>query len=263
MERPDERDPSPARAARAYRARGWSPVPVEPRGKRPLVPWVALQQRPASERQVEAWFRRWPDANVGIVTGRVSGLVVLDVDPHHGGSESLARLESRHAPLAPTIAAATGGGGRHLYFAHPGGLVPNKVGIERGLDLRGDGGFVVAPPSLHPSGERYAWLAGREPGTMTLASPPEWLVRAVTGTSLGHPLAHWRTLVREGVDEGERNDTIASLTGHLLWHGVDPVVVLDLLLAWNARRCRPPLSEDEVARTVESIVRLHRRSVPG
>ncbi|WP_246189466.1 primase alpha helix C-terminal domain-containing protein [Methylacidimicrobium cyclopophantes] len=77
--------------------------------------------------------------------------------------------------------------------------------------------------------------------------------------AVGHPLAYWRRLVREGVQEGERNNTIASLTGHLLWHGVDPAVVLDLLLAWNATRCRPPLSEDEVARAVESIVRLHRR----
>ena len=65
--------------------------------------------------------------------------------------------------------------------------------------------------------------------------------------------------MRRGVAEGERNNTIASLTGHLLWHGVDPEVALQLLLCWNRVRCRPPLSDDEVARTVESIRRTHVR----
>lgn len=71
--------------------------------------------------------------------------------------------------------------------------------------------------------------------------------------------ARWRRLVREGVVEGERNNTLASLTGHLLWHGVDPEVALELLLAWNRARCRPPLPDDEVARVVASIARLHER----
>jgi hypothetical protein len=64
-------------------------------------------------------------------------------------------------------------------------------------------------------------------------------------------------LVKEGIQEGERNNAIASLAGHLFWHGIDPTVVLDLLLCWNAHRCRPPLPDDEVARTVDSIMRLH------
>jgi hypothetical protein len=63
--------------------------------------------------------------------------------------------------------------------------------------------------------------------------------------------------VREGVSEGERNSTIASLTGHLLWHGVDPEVALEVMLAWNRMRCRPPLDDAEVARTVASITKLH------
>jgi hypothetical protein len=66
--------------------------------------------------------------------------------------------------------------------------------------------------------------------------------------------------VREGVSEGERNATLASLTGHLLWRGVDPQVVLELMLAWNRTRCRPPLSDEEAARVVESIVRLRGRA---
>jgi len=76
-------------------------------------------------------------------------------------------------------------------------------------------------------------------------------------------LANWRTLLREGVAEGARNNAIASLAGHLLWHGVDPEVATELLLAWNQARCRPPRDAEEAVRTVESIVRLHQRDEDG
>lgn len=243
--------------ALAYVERGWSVIPVRPGGKRPLIPWGAHQRRCADEAEVRRWFRRWPGANVGIVTGVISSLAVLDVDARHGGAPSLAELERAHAPMPPTVAAATGGGGSHLYFAHPGGLLHSQVGLAPGIDLRADGGFVVAPPSIHPSGRRYEW--SRSPDRTPLAPMPPWLLRLVRGRGgrSGHPIAHWRRLTRAGAREGERNNSIASLAGHLLWHGVDPAVVLDLLLCWNATRCRPPLADDEVARTVDSIVRLH------
>ncbi|HWP00704.1 MAG TPA: bifunctional DNA primase/polymerase [Methylococcus sp.] len=247
-------------AALRYLARGWSVIPVLPGSKRPLVPWLMFQQRRPTPAQVHDWFRRWPDANVAVVTGTVSGLVVLDIDVQHGGAESLARLEQIHGALPSTLEAVTGGGGRHLYFAHPGGILHNRVGIEPGIDLRGDGGYVVAPPSLHPSGRRYRWAPTVDFDTAP-AAMPGWLTRRLLQPfgRVGHPLAHWRQLVRAGVKEGERNNTIASLAGHLLWRGVDPAVTLDLLLCWNAVRCRPPLPEDEVTRTVESITRLHLR----
>ena len=247
------------RAALGYLARGWSVVPIAPRGKRPLVRWELFQRRPSSEAEVTGWFERWPDANVGIVTGRVSGLVVVDVDPRHGGAESLVALERTHGPLPSSVEAETGGGGRHLYFAHPGGVVRNRVGLWPGIDLRGDGGVVVAPPSVHPSGRRYRWRKGHEPGAIALAEPPRWLLEAHEDVRSGHPLAYWREHVRGPVREGERNSSLASLTGHLLWHGLDPDVATELLLCWNRVRCLPPLPDDEVARTVESITRTHRR----
>ncbi len=251
-------------AALSYIGRGWSVVPVEPGGKRPIVPWLEFQDRLARPDEVAAWFRHRPEANVAIVTGVVSGLVVLDIDPRHGGADSLTALEARHGPLPAGVEAMSGGGGRHCYFAHPGGLVPNRVGIAPGVDLRGDGGLAVAPPSLHPSGRRYAWCPGRAPGDLALPPLPLWLVRlARPGPRSGHPLAYWRTLVREGVREGQRNNTLASLAGHLLWHGVDPAVVLELLHAWNRQRCLPPLDDDEVAEVVQSILRLHQRSGEG
>lgn len=246
-------------AAHAYAARGWSVIPIEARGKRPLVAWLEYQKRAADAEAIDRWFRRWPEANVGIVTGRASRLVVVDVDARHGGLESLAELEREHGALPRTVEAATGGGGRHLYFAHPGRAVPNRVGAAPGIDLRGDGGCVVAPPSVHPSGRRYAWV--RAPGEAPLAPLPAWLhANPHPDRRTGHSLEHWRRLVREGVPEGERNATLASLTGHLLWHGLDPEIALELALAWNRTRCRPPLSDEEAARVVESIVRLHGRA---
>lgn len=244
-------------AARAYAARGWSPIPIEPRGKRPLVPWLEFQQRIAEGGEIAAWFARRPDANVGIVTGRVSGIVVVDVDARHGGLDSLRELERAHGALPPTVEATTGGGGRHLYFGVDAAL-HNRVGLRPGIDLRAEGGCVVAPPSIHPSGRRYAWIKGGAPDALAPAALPAWFVAVLRGASpSGHPLGHWRRLIREGVAEGERNSTLASLSGHLLRRGIDADVALELLLAWNRMRCRPPLPDDEVARVVASIARLH------
>jgi len=249
------------RAALQYLRRGWSVLPIRPRDKRPLLPWQPLQRTPPTEAQIQGWFRRWPQANIGIVTGAISGLVVIDIDPQHDGDESLTRLEREHGPLPHTVEAITGGGGRHLYFAHPGGQARNKAGLAAGIDLRGDGGYVVAPPSIHPSGRAYIWEVSHHPDETTLAPLPYWLLQRVIDGSprLGHPLAHWRELAHHGAAEGARNSTIASFAGHLLWHGVDPEVALELLACWNATRCRPPLPEDELVRVVESIARLHAR----
>jgi hypothetical protein len=244
-------------AAKIYLARGWSVLPLRPRDKRPLIPWTLLQTQRASATDVEQWFKKGPDANIGIVTGEVSNLIVLDVDPKHGGDDSLRRLERRYHPLPVTVEAITGGGGRHFYFTHPGFLIRNRAGLAEGVDLRGDGGYIVAPPSIHPSGRAYEWAPGRSPGVMEPAPLPHWLTPPLRGARIGRSLSDWRQLVREGVPEGQRNSTIASLTGHLLSHGVDPSVALELMLAWNRTRCRPPLDDTEVANVVSNIVKLH------
>lgn len=247
-------------AAQAYAARGWSVIPIEPRAKRPLVAWAEFQQRHATRDEIDAWFRHWPHANIGIVTGHVSGLVVIDLDARHGGFESLAALETEFGRLPDTVTALTGGRGRHLYYDHPREALRNRAGIRPGIDLRAEGGCVVAPPSVHPSGRRYRWAEALAPGDIPLAVLPAWFIDLLRHPlRSGRSLGHWRALVHEGVDEGERNSTLASLTGHLLWRGVDPDVALELLLGWNRLRCRPPLPDDEVARVVQSIARLHAR----
>lgn len=247
-------------AALAAGARGWSVVPLRPGGKVPLIPWQELQQRRADAGEIRRWFRRWPDANVGVVTGAISQLAVLDVDPRHGGEQSLGALQREHEPLPVTVTVQTGGGGHHLYFAHPGDVVPNRVAMRAGLDIRGDGGCVAMPPSLHPSGRRYRWTRGHSPDDIAPAAMPNWLrVVAARRDDQAHAVEYWRELLRSGVSEGARNNTVASLTGHLLWHGVDPAVVMELMVCFNRARCRPPLADREVAQTVASITRLHER----
>jgi hypothetical protein len=256
------RDGAYLEAALGYLKRGWAVVPAGERTKRPIVPWQAYQHRMPSEAEVTGWFERWPTANLAVITGAISGIIVVDVDSKNGGDQSLATLEARHGALPATIEAITGGGGRHVYFAHPGREVRNRVGLAPGIDLRGDGGCIIVPPSVHPSGRRYRWRAGHAPGQVDLAPLPVWLEqpRFSGDGPKGHSTAYWRELVHEGVKEGQRNATVASFAGHLLWHGVDPDVVLELMLAWNRVRSRPPLDDEEVIRTVQSIERTRGRT---
>jgi len=248
-----------------YVGRGWSLIPIRPGDKRPIVRWEEFQHRRPTEAEARGWFLAWPDAGIGVVTGAISGIVVIDVDVRHGGDVSLEGLEREHGRVPMTVECRTGGGGRHLYFAHPGGLIRNMVGLSAGVDLRGDGGYVVAPPSMHSSGVRYEWVEGRSPESRMIAPLPDWLLRWTVDARprRGHPLAYWRRLVSDGVPAGERNNTIASLAGRLLRHSVDSTVVMELLLCWNRVRCCPPLADEEVVAVVASISRLHERVIRG
>lgn len=114
--------------------------------------------------QIKEWWSKWPDANIGIATGQVSGIFVVDVDTRHDGEASLQELVKQYGIVEGTpLVVITGGGGRHILFEHPGLKIPNKVKLADGLDIRGDGGYIVAPPSLHISGQRYRWLEGTTP----------------------------------------------------------------------------------------------------
>ena len=130
-----------------------------------------LSNASMDQRVIGRWWRQWPAANVGIRTGRGSGLVVIDVDPAHGGDDSLADLESIHGALGGWQV-RTGSGGEHRWFSHPGAQVRNSAGqLGAGIDVRGDGGYIIAPPSRHISGGGYSWVEARGP----LPQLPDWL----------------------------------------------------------------------------------------
>jgi len=244
------------KAAMDYGRLGWSVVPVEPKGKAPMIRWQVYQHRPPETSEIGDWFTRWPDANLAVVTGVVSDLIVLDLNPRQGADASRARLEKMHGPLPETVEALTGGGGRHVYFRHPGGILHGRVALAPGIEMHGDGGCVVAPPSRHVCGEDYRWT--RSPDVFHLEPLPVWLSSlAVTGERSVGATGHWRHLSPTSVAEGERRQAIASLTGYLLAKGVDPEVALELMLCWNAIHCRPPLPLDAVIQAVADIE--HRR----
>ncbi len=159
-------------AALEYAAKGWHVLPLHTvvavactcskralcrsAGKHPRIETGEEHEAASVDTSViRAWWRRWPTSNIGIVTGTRSGLVVVDVDPAKGGLISLEKFTAGGAfPKTPTV--VTPSGGFHFYFKHPGGKVPCRVGLLPGIDIRGDGGLVVAPPSRHVRGV-YGW----------------------------------------------------------------------------------------------------------
>jgi hypothetical protein len=125
----------------------------------------------------------------------------------------------------------------------------SRVGPK--IDVRGIGGYCLVPPSLHPTGRRYTWAA--DSGN-AIAEAPAWLISLVADTAnTARPAEYWRDMVANGVDKGARNDTAARLAGHLFRKHIDTIVVLELLLCWNAQRCRPPLRARDIERIVVSI----------
>jgi hypothetical protein len=125
-------------------------------GKHPrLGKWVELASKDAST--IERWWKKFPDANIGIATGAESGVFVVDVDGEEG-EITLSSLQQRRFTELPETRECQTGKGRHLYFRHSGGKLPNRAStLGKGLDIRGDGGQAVAPPSVHHSGIPYMW----------------------------------------------------------------------------------------------------------
>jgi putative DNA primase/helicase len=213
-----------------------------------------LKSATTDEQIIRAWWERWPEANIGIATGKVSGLVVLDVDPRHSGNESLEQLEEEHGSFPDTIEAITGSGGRHIFFAHPGTEVRNKAGFLPGLDIRGDGGYVIAPPSLHACGGMYEWELSSHPDQTPLAAIPEWLFELIQTKSEASE-EPGTAMEADKILVGQRNNALASLAGSMRRKGLSEAAIEAALLTENLSRCEPPLSDEEVGKIARSIGR--------
>jgi hypothetical protein len=201
---------------------------------------------------VGEWWRRWPEANIGIRTGAPSGLIVLDVDQRHNGIAGLEQLKKRHGALPATAKVLTGSGGWHWYFKHPGHEVRNSAGVlGKGLDVRGDGGYVVAPPSVHPdTGNPYKWLHNLD----EVADAPDWFAAPSAATRKAGA-------VGDTIPEGQRDATLASLAGTMRRRGMGEKEIRAALLEAN-KRCVPPLPTRDIERIASSVARYEPEQAP-
>ncbi len=283
-----------ADAARYYAGLGWPVIPLHAifggsctcgredcasPGKHPRTPH-GLKDASVDPDIIASWWRKWPAANVGVVTGAGSGLVVLDIDPRHGGDKSLTELTWLHGELPETVEAATGGGGQHLFFMHPGEPIRNRANIQPGIDVRGDGGYVVVAPSVHVSGGAYSWLSGHAPGEIEPASLPRWLLELLTERNdcvrrqeeAARPIlrrfgdlspllaaAERYALGATPVAKGARNSAAFNLAGHLAAFTTDggcrlaETQIAKVMCLWNERN-QPPLADRELRAAVRSAM---------
>jgi len=246
------------RAALEYAARGWPVFPCKPGGKEPLTSRGHIDAS-TDPRRITAWWNRWPHANIGVPTGERSGLLVLDVD-HPAGLDA---LEAEHGGLTATRTHATGNGGMHHLYRYPGGgerEIRNSAGkLAPGLDVRGEGGYVIAPPSA--TRRPYELLDDLPPVDL-----PEWLLEALMhkpGPRSGRPGGRIRSTggdLRAGEDlaaipEGQRNWTLYRLACSMRARGADEASMVCELEGINASRCSPPLGADELRKICTSAVR--------
>ena len=240
-----------------YGTHGLRVFPLHPGRKTPATPH-GCKDAAADPGTIADWWANTP-YNVGIATG--AGLVVLDVDnnPSAGkyGSETLSELERQHGPLPETWMCLTGGGGVHYYFQCEDPALTVGVEFAPGLDYRGEGGYVVAPPSVHESGQEYVWEAAHTPADTPLAPLPDWLHTLMLNVRETANAA--RTEAPAGrITEGGRNDALFRLASSLRSKGLGAGGITAALLAENRERCDPPLDEQEVRRIAGSAGRYER-----
>lgn len=229
----------------------------------PVFPLTANEKRPATSNgfknasrdlnQLRQWFHPNSTHNIGVVTGPKSGLVIIDLDEKNGvsGSASLASAEAKHGELPVTLRSTTGSGGQHLFFRYPAGVrVRNRAAVLPGVDVRGDGGYVVAPGSL-VSGSSYRW----QDKDAAIAELPQWLLKLITGKGSASESAP-----AEGasIPNGSRNDALFRFAMGQMRSGHHRDKVEKLVLDANTILCAPPMEEQEVRQIVENVYRLYK-----
>ena len=236
-------------AALSYHRLGLSVIPITLKKKNPLVAWELYQKEPPSKFQILEWWKReFPNANVGIVTGAISGLVVIDLDTEEA-KDSFKELN--HDYDLSFVPRSHTGKGWHLFFEHPGSMIPNRASIIPGLDVRGDGGYVVAPPSVHPNGQFYEWEV---PINGPLPPLPSELIKLIFSQGNG-AIRGAAPPIEGSIPKGERNASLTSLAGSMRRRGMADASILAALHEENKIRCNPPLSDSEVASIARSVAR--------
>ena len=247
--------------AKDYLKSGVSVIPLQPKGKTPLLKWTEFQKRKPSLKEIISWWDKTPDANIGIITGRISRLLVIDIDKEEGWE--FVKRKGYGGELCPIV--KTGGGGVHLYYKYPKEeiTVGARIGEETyGIDYRGEGGYVVAPPSQHKNGNYYKWNKYIPDFSifLDLPEPPKWIIKEIKKTqSSGSDKS--LDVVTKGVNQGGRNNAAARVAGLLLSKFPEKEwgVCWELLKGWNQNNT-PPLPENELKLVFKSISFLERKN---
>ena len=236
-----------------YINRGWAVFPCG--GK---IPKTKHGFKDATRSLEEAERIFIPGDNIGIATGQMSGIFVVDVDVKNGakGLESLLELEDTYGKLTDTVEAITPSSGRHIYFRCPAGReIKSRNGFMPGIDIKADGGYVIAPLSMI-EGRPYQWEKGCSPEDVEIAQAPGWLINLLLQHAQEQEtritLKDWG----EEAKEGGRNNALTRMAGSLLAKGrMQPSDAFPMLLAWNETHCKPPLAIDEVQGILQSIAK--------
>jgi hypothetical protein len=231
---------------RTAAARGWRWLPVQAHGKTPLVREWPKVATTAVDR-LEAWAGEFPGCNWGMATGPGSGVFVLDVDGELGRTSLLA-CHRRGQKIPDTLSTYTGTGS-HVYFRWPEGrTIHNSAGkLAKGLDIRGDGGFVVIPPSIHPNGIQYAFSDPDEP----IKDAPEWLLELTAHPAKPIPVP---SATIASIGPGQRTPLLFKLAGKLNAEGVPPDGILAALKGLNATFV-PPHGDKKLAQIIQGVQR--------
>lgn len=242
-------------AALGYCRRGFSVIPVEPNGKRPVFSWTEYSQRRATEDEIQKWWKENPNYNIAIITGEISDIVAVDIDTDRGGNAS------KVYDIAPTdTISQTGSGGYHLIYRYNDRIAKNKVGKD-GIDIRSNGGYIVVPPSVHNSGNRYKWVRSNGIGFVTSSlvsyiNTPQNIEERPLGD-----YDKWIVDALMGVGQGGRNDTCAKLAGYYAGKGIPKDVARELLNSWNVKN-DPPMDTLELNTTIDSVYKISYRHNP-
>lgn len=215
--------------------------------------WKPLQEERAQRQIVEWWWKKWPDAQIALICGKLSGVTVIDVD-RKGGNEAPESFIPRYGI---TMTSHTGGGGIHLFCRYAQNVDNSVKALHPQIDVKTEGGYVILPPSNHESGVRYMWdpLFPFHPSNLgeNLMPFPEELLLASTRAQATP--TNWKA-VAGGVTQGSRNVSLAKLTGKLL-KTLEPEEAWMLVTAWNRQHNRPPLTDSECQNTFKSILKRH------
>lgn len=240
-----------------YAAMGWAVLPLQPRAKIPLGALVPNGLLDASKDPavITRWWIQYPDANIGIATGSASGFCALDVDPRHGGEDALFALSKKIGLSVDTITNLTGGGGFQYLYRTNDSTVRNSAGkLGPGLDIRGEGGYIVVPDSIHPSGNAYEWEGSSDPfEDGHLWADSTLLERCIA--MLGPQSKPANSGDGGKFAEGKRNAHLISEAGKARHAGLSAAAILGALQAENKSHCAPHLGDEEVRKIAESVLR--------